>query len=314
MPSVTILVPIYNVAAYIAECAASLFSQSYADIEYIFCDDCSPDNSVAILSDALTRYPHRAPHVTVLRNMENKGLGGSRLHLIQHVTTPYFIHADSDDILPPDAVATLVEAIERTGADYVEGAYTEYNRGSHSAPFRPFHGTEAAYRRRVLCQNIVGNHVWGKIYRNSVLTLVPQPFIPGIDYAEDLCFNARLAAVATRASIDNVVYHYRTDNITSYTKNISRRSVLSYVRASDTIYRFYLSRHDIPLSLEIGILNVYRECQRNTVPLSDADALLSYTPHSVITHITRCLLRSRGIAYTIGDILYRVARLLCSRF
>ena len=47
--TVTILIPIYGVEQYIADCAESLFAQTYPDIEYVFCDDSTPDCSVRVL-------------------------------------------------------------------------------------------------------------------------------------------------------------------------------------------------------------------------------------------------------------------------
>ena len=50
---VSILVPIYNVSKYIEQCAVSLFEQTYDNIEYVFVDDCSPDDSIALLKKVM---------------------------------------------------------------------------------------------------------------------------------------------------------------------------------------------------------------------------------------------------------------------
>ena len=55
MIRVGILVPIYNVGKYIERCARSLFEQTYSNIEYVFVNDCSTDNSIAILENILLR-------------------------------------------------------------------------------------------------------------------------------------------------------------------------------------------------------------------------------------------------------------------
>ena len=57
MLKVSILTPIYGVEKYIEQCARSLFEQSYASIEYIFVDDCTPDKSIGILQSLLKEYP-----------------------------------------------------------------------------------------------------------------------------------------------------------------------------------------------------------------------------------------------------------------
>ena len=59
MPKVSVIIPVYNVEKYIEKCARSLFEQTLDDIEYIFIDDCSPDNSMLVLSKVLKSYPKR---------------------------------------------------------------------------------------------------------------------------------------------------------------------------------------------------------------------------------------------------------------
>lgn len=54
---ISILVPIYGVEKYIERCSRSLFGQTYFNIEYIFVDDCTKDNSIGILKKVLMDYP-----------------------------------------------------------------------------------------------------------------------------------------------------------------------------------------------------------------------------------------------------------------
>ena len=54
---VSILVPVYGVEKYIGQCAETLFSQTYDDIEYVFVDDCTPDDSIQVLRQVLSAYP-----------------------------------------------------------------------------------------------------------------------------------------------------------------------------------------------------------------------------------------------------------------
>ena len=62
-PWVTILVPVYEVEDYIERCARSIFEQTYPNIEYIFCDDASPDRSMEVLERVMNDYPERdVPH------------------------------------------------------------------------------------------------------------------------------------------------------------------------------------------------------------------------------------------------------------
>lgn len=62
-PKVSIVVPVYKVEAYIEQCARSLFEQTLEDLEFIFVDDASPDESVAIIKRVLDEYPQRKGQV-----------------------------------------------------------------------------------------------------------------------------------------------------------------------------------------------------------------------------------------------------------
>lgn len=97
MPKVSIIVPIYNVEKYIEGCLRSLFEQTLDDIEYIFVNDCTPDNSMIILEKVLKEYPHRIKQVKIINHEQNKGQAGARASGMKEMTGEYMIHCDPDD-------------------------------------------------------------------------------------------------------------------------------------------------------------------------------------------------------------------------
>ena len=108
-------ISIYGVEKYIEQCARSLFEQSYASIEYIFVDDCTPDKSIGILQSLLKEYPERAQQVRIIHHDRNRGVGAARQTALMAATGDYLLFADSDDMLPEDAVEKLT-----TKADSVQ--------------------------------------------------------------------------------------------------------------------------------------------------------------------------------------------------
>ena len=66
MPKVSIIVPIYNVASYLEKCTRSLFEQTFKDIEYIFVNDVTQDNSMDVLSRIMLEYPERTEHCKII--------------------------------------------------------------------------------------------------------------------------------------------------------------------------------------------------------------------------------------------------------
>ena len=306
--TVTILIPIYGVEQYIADCAESLFAQTYPDIEYVFCDDSTPDGSVRVLEEAIQRHPERKDAVRIIRNERNSGIGTTRARLVSEVRTDCFTFVDSDDLLPREAVATLVRRMEETGTDIVDGAYREYSDGREGQIQLPSHCDRDAYLSRTLCQNMEKHNLWGRLYKTNVLQKLPDMFFTGIDCAEDYCVMARLLPLVTRSWTDEVVYLYRTDNQSSYTKSASERNVRSCLHANKEVLRFYHLRGHLPFSLEIGMLNGYRICRSNGFPLSLADEIMRYVPQHYRARLLYWLLHNHTL-YNIGDVLYRLLRL-----
>lgn len=305
--TVTIIIPVYGVERYVGECARSLFAQTYKDIEYVFCDDCTPDRSIDVLREVIDEFPERKEHVQIIRNERNLGLGGTRRHLISRISTDYFLIVDSDDLLPENAVEVLVGRMKETDTDIVDAAYAEYSDGKAGEAILPSHDTGSSYLKKVWVQNTVSLRVWGRLYKTSVLLSVPDLFVEGIDFAEDTCATSRLAAVTTRSWTDEVVYYYRTDNATSYTQNISEKNILSYFRACQKILSFYRMRGHLPLALEIGILNCYRECCKSHIDTAKADEIIRYVPEHYRARLLFNILH-RGKWSSWANTLYKFIR------
>lgn len=97
MPKVSVIIPVYGVEKYIERCARSLFEQTLDDIEYLFIDDCTPDQSIEILNRVLDEYPQRKNQVIIHRMEKNSGQAAVRKWGMLNATGDYIIHCDSDD-------------------------------------------------------------------------------------------------------------------------------------------------------------------------------------------------------------------------
>ena len=97
MPKVSVIIPVYNAGKYIERCVRSLFEQTLDDIEYIFVDDCSPDDSMDVLQKVLSEYPQRKENVTLIRHKANTGQSGARKSGMHVAKGEYIIHCDADD-------------------------------------------------------------------------------------------------------------------------------------------------------------------------------------------------------------------------
>ncbi len=104
-PGISVIVPVYNTAAFLPACLDSILTQSFRDLEVICVDDGSPDDSGEILRE----YSGRDERLTVVAK-ENAGLGAARNSGMDVAVGENILFVDSDDRLLPDALAAMAAA------------------------------------------------------------------------------------------------------------------------------------------------------------------------------------------------------------
>ncbi|MEX3139905.1 glycosyltransferase family 2 protein [Serratia ureilytica] len=104
--TLSLIVPVYKVEAYIEACLDSVLSQLPDWAEVILVDDGSPDGSIAVAQEVLCRYPALKTQVSILRQ-DNQGLSAARNAGIAHAEGEYLGFLDSDDVLLPGYFSIL---------------------------------------------------------------------------------------------------------------------------------------------------------------------------------------------------------------
>lgn len=277
---ISVLVPVFGVERYIEACAKSLFEQTYEDLEYIFVDDCSPDNSIRLLQNILERYPHRYKQVRILRHQCNRGLGAARATALDAATGDFVMVVDSDDKLPGEAISMLWRRQQESGADIVDGAFQRLIASGMTDPTYPFHGSKQQYLQLMLLQNVVSHQLWGRLIRRTLFTENGINSIEGVNQAEDYAVMPRLLFCGSRSWTDEVVYYYRQNNESTFADNLSPRHVNSYLLANGAVCNFlkrhhYLKRH-YRLALGIGMLRAYHTALQTGLTPEETAKLCDY--------------------------------------
>ena len=116
MKRLSIIIPVYDVEAYLPECLDSIFSQrdALSDIEVILVNDGSPDGSAAILEEYRKRYDN----ITVI-TQSNQGLSLARMNGLERAQGEYVWFVDSDDYLADHAFEILLPLIQAPDAPSV---------------------------------------------------------------------------------------------------------------------------------------------------------------------------------------------------
>ena len=133
MIKVSVILPVYGVAAYIEKCAQSLMNQTLQEMEFLFVDDYGPDNSIELLKQTIKGHP-REKQFQILTPEHNLGAGMARNYAIPEAKGEYIAFVDSDDWIEPDMFETLYnEAKKQNNADlcYCQ-EYKDYTDGTPS--------------------------------------------------------------------------------------------------------------------------------------------------------------------------------------
>ena len=152
MPKVSVVMPVYNVEAFIAQAIESVLKQSFTDFELLVIDDCSPDISIAVVQQ------YDDPRIRIIRHRENRGLAGARNTGIRHARGEYIALLDSDDAWHPNKLrrhVTHLNAKPTVGVSFSrslfmtpDGASTGYYQMPRLSDIDVAH---------CLCRNPVGN-------------------------------------------------------------------------------------------------------------------------------------------------------------
>ena len=105
----SVLVPVFNLSAYVAECLISVLEQQTDfEFEVIAVDDCSTDDSFTILKNIAQQYPA----LVLLRNETNQGLAKTQKRLLQAAKGDYIAYLDGDDVALPGKLQAQVDYLD----------------------------------------------------------------------------------------------------------------------------------------------------------------------------------------------------------
>jgi len=242
-PKVSIIVPVYNCEAYLPQCIASLRAQELGEIEMIFVCDASPDNSLAILTEA----EQADARIRVIAFPENRGVSAARNAGIDAATGEYIGFCDSDDWVEPQMYGRLYEMAKTHAADISFcRVFKDLPDRQDNVPLGFDTGAtfdEAAIRDTLIPAMLsretdsdelpLSGYTPRNLFRREALGEIR--FRPDIRYAEDLLFIVECMLQARSAvAVDEAYYHYRF-HAGSVTKKYSPHVPASHDLSNDAI-------------------------------------------------------------------------------
>lgn len=203
---ISVVVPFYNNVDLLADCLASIAAQTHRDLQVIMVDDGSADGSAEIARAQVAADPRFS-----LISVRNGGPGAARNIGVTAATGAFLAFVDADDVLPPEAYATMLAVLERSSSDFVSGGVLRLTAGL---------GRSGLHDRGIKVRR-TGTHisrspelfydisVWNKLFRRSFWDASGLRLPEGMLW-EDLV--AMTQAHVLAGSVDVItdpVYHWR---------------------------------------------------------------------------------------------------------
>lgn len=204
-PTVSVIVPVYNLENYVDSCLRSVEQQTFGCWETVVVDDGSTDGSW----DAIQRHAAADARIVGVHT-ENQGVARARETALAHACGRYICFLDGDDWWEPDMLERMVAAIEDgDGYDIVCCGFTRV--ASTYRTSMPERLSGATMNRDAFLQNIVAHRVmpslWSKIYRRTLFVDSLHHYV--MPMGQDLLLNLQIACGVSRVRvIDYVGYNY----------------------------------------------------------------------------------------------------------
>ena len=249
---ISVIVPVYNVEAYLERCVESILQQTYTHFELILINDGSTDSSGQICDHLASQYENIKVY-----HIENAGVSNARNMGIQLATGSWVTFIDSDDFVTQDYLATLASAVEGVNVGFVIAPLHHIKNGivtdlpSHSGKTELWSTEETM--KELLMTTRTSFFPVAKLFKRDLLA--DEKFNTNYHLAEDALFLTELL-LKTRCScvfIDKPVYYY------DHREGSATTSVNQYVFDTIEVYQQIIAQVSQAFpNLKYELIN--REC------------------------------------------------------
>lgn len=286
--TISIIIPCYNSAKYLRACMDSVLAQTFSDFEAILIDDGSKDDTLAIARE----IEQQDTRVRVLAQ-ENSGVAAARNLGLDHARGEWITFVDSDDLLPEDALKTLLSAAEE-GTDMVVCAHETFDENGPIETVIPqsrWMDKRGKARKRAICLRLIEgdcvlNIMCNKLHRRALIERERLRLAQGVRMAEDALFNLEAVLCGGKtAYVSRVAYRYRMhaasatqkDKTAEYEKHLpwltAMGDMLLRRGEMEAYFGAYLDSIALRLYKDGGVSGVIRGFDEKVLPLLPMDKI-----------------------------------------
>ncbi|MDL2270170.1 glycosyltransferase, partial [Desulfosarcina sp. OttesenSCG-928-G17] len=212
-PLITIIIPVYNVDAYLSSCMDSVLAQTHTNLQILLIDDGSTDASGRICD----HYQSRDARITVI-HQENRGVSAARNVGLRHAKGAYIGFMDGDDWAEPDLYRVLLETLFRNQAEMAvcghwihhDGGWVEIRSDKTLSGMIP-------QQKALIClqqKHLFEGALWNKLFSRSLLIRAGEGalllFDENLSICEDLLYVGQcMLKTSSICYAPRPLYHYR---------------------------------------------------------------------------------------------------------
>lgn len=294
MPKISVVIPVYNVEAYLRECLDSVLNQSYADWEAVCVNDGSTDGSANILAE----YAERDHRIQVITR-SNGGLSAARNTGINAAKGEYALFLDSDDWLESDALKAVAENLNGedllcfSGRRYIEDN-KEYRKPDCLAERAYYSGMEYYNENALLSRDFAFECVVLRAYKRNFLMDSGLWFKEGI-YHEDDLFTPMACCFAKKVKqIQDCLYNYRV-RANSITTNVtfSAKRLHDYLEIANALAAFFIPKQGFDKTIVYRVITHHYQMVFVNASKEEAKALGSLCDWKSYRKVSRTKIRHR---------------------
>jgi len=252
MPAISVIVPVYNVEAYLDNCINTILKQSFKDFELILVDDGSEDNSLSICE----KYQELDARIIVLKQA-NKGVSEARNKGLAVAKGNYLLFVDGDDYLHEQMLEQLYTLTEQAQADLaicgfkVTSSLKEPFKGISNANTLTLTKEEALQNFLYPKKLNFGISIWNKLFRRSCVE--DLHFDSQLQMNEDKYFLSQALCKASSVLYTSEILYFYYQRPDSVSKSKNYKKWLDCVRVSEAVYEDILGQYPK--------LELYARCQ-----------------------------------------------------
>jgi glycosyltransferase involved in cell wall biosynthesis len=199
---VSVVIPAYNAAPFLADAIDSILRQTYAHFEIIVIDDASTDATWAVAG----RCAESDSRIRIFRNAQNLGIAGNRNRGVTLARGKYLAWQDADDISMPSRLEKQVQLLESQPDVAIVGGYIELFKGTTTLAVRRYAPDDASLRRCIFRYSPIAQPV--AMLRLDALRAAGE-YDLRYPPAEDLDMTFRLGQHHRLANVEEVLLRYR---------------------------------------------------------------------------------------------------------